>query len=74
MSKFDRCIFISIAIGIWAFVLTQIFVPTSVVAHADGHSHSYSDIDDFASGVWLYETSYHPHDHDGDYAETWHDH
>ena len=25
MSKFDRCIFISIAIGIWALAMTQIF-------------------------------------------------
>ncbi len=25
MSKFDRCIFISITIGIWALAMTQIF-------------------------------------------------
>ena len=25
MSKFDRCIFISIAIGIWALAMTQLF-------------------------------------------------
>ena len=27
MSKFDRCIFISIAIGIWALAMTQVFKP-----------------------------------------------
>ena len=27
MSKFDRCIFISIAIGIWALAMTQIIKP-----------------------------------------------
>ena len=27
MSIFDRCIFISIAIGIWALAMTQIFKP-----------------------------------------------
>ena len=27
MSKFDRCIFISIAIGIWALAMTQVFQP-----------------------------------------------
>ena len=35
MSKFDRCIFMSIAIGIWAFVLTQFFVPEPLIAHDD---------------------------------------
>ena len=25
MSKFDRCNFISIAIGIWSFAMTQVF-------------------------------------------------
>ena len=25
MSKFDRCIFISIAVGIWALAMTQVF-------------------------------------------------
>ena len=74
MSKFDRCIFIFIGLGIWAFVLTQIIVPKSVIAHADGHTHTYEEIDDFASGVWLYESSSHDHDHDGDYADSWHDH
>ena len=39
MSKFDRCIFISIAIGIWAFVLTQFLVPSSLIAHDDDHWH-----------------------------------
>ena len=32
MSKFDRCIFISIAIGIWALAMTQVFKPSSAVA------------------------------------------
>ena len=32
MSKFDRCIFISIAIGIWALAMTQIFKPNIVDA------------------------------------------
>ena len=32
MSKFDRCIFISIAIGIWALAMTQVFKPEPVSA------------------------------------------
>ena len=32
MSKFDRCVFISIAIGIWALAMTQIFDSKNVVA------------------------------------------
>ena len=36
MSKFDRCIFISIAIGIWAFAMTQVFKPSKVVALGKG--------------------------------------
>ena len=32
MSKFDRCIFISIAIGIWALAMTQVFKPDFVKA------------------------------------------
>ena len=32
MSKFDRCIFISIAVGIWALAMTQVFKPSSAVA------------------------------------------
>ena len=39
MSKFDRCIFISIAIGIWAFVFVQIFEPVSLNAHGEDHYH-----------------------------------
>ena len=50
MSKFDRCIFISIAVGIWAFVLTQIFIPASVVAFDDGHTHD--DIYDHHHYQW----------------------
>jgi len=57
MSKFDRCIFISIAIGIWAFVLTQFFVPEPLIAHDDGHSH------------YEFAEEYHSHD----YAESYHD-
>ena len=48
MSKFDRCILISIAIGIWAFVLTNIFEPSTSIAHSDGHTHRYDEIVDFA--------------------------
>ena len=40
MNKFDRCVFVSITFGIWAFVLTQFFVPTSATAHHEGHKHS----------------------------------
>ena len=58
MSKFDRCIFISITIGIWAFVLTQFFVPEPLIAHDDGHSH------------YEFAEEYHSHD----YAESYHDH
>ena len=32
MSKFDRCIFISIAIGIWALAMVQMFKPDPVTA------------------------------------------
>ena len=32
MSRFDRCIFISIAIGIWALAMTQVF--KSEILHA----------------------------------------
>ncbi|MDP7499458.1 MAG: hypothetical protein QGH50_08465, partial [SAR324 cluster bacterium] len=32
MSKFDRCIFISIAVGIWALAMTQVFESKIVVA------------------------------------------
>ena len=67
MSKFDRCILISIAIGIWAFVLTNIFEPSTLIAHSDGHTPRYDEIVDFEKGVNLYE-SHH------DYAEYSHSH
>jgi|TARA_B100000929_G_C15462717_1_gene405108 hypothetical protein len=67
MSKFDRCILISIAIGIWAFVLTNIFEPSTLIAHSDGHTPRYDEIVDFEKGVSLYE-SHH------DYAEYSHSH
>ena len=67
MSKFDRCILISIAIGIWAFVLTNIFEPSTLIAHSDGYTHRYDEIVDFEKGVSLYE-SHH------DYAEYSHSH
>ena len=35
MSKFDCCIFISIAIGIWVLAMTQVFKPLSVSAVAN---------------------------------------
>jgi len=53
MSKFDRSIFISIAIGIWAFVLTNIFEPSTLIAHSDGHTPRYDEIVDFEKGVSL---------------------
>ena len=76
MSKFDRCIFISIAIGIWTFVLTQFFVPEPLIAHDDGHSH-YEFAEEYHSHD--YAESYHDHDyaessHSHDYAESYHDH
>ena len=84
MSKFDRCIFISIAVGIWALAMTQVFKPASVNAvkldllraysDQETHTHSFDEIDDFASGVQMYESSSHDHDHDRDYAEYWHSH
>ena len=67
MSKFDRCILISIAIGIWAFVLTNIFEPSTLIAHSDGHTPRYDEIVDFEKGISLYE-SHH------DYAEYSHSH
>ena len=67
MRDFDRCILISIAIGIWAFVLTNIFEPSTLIAHSDGHTHRYDEIVDFEKGVSLYE-SHH------DYAEYSHSH
>jgi len=36
MSKFDRCIFISIAVGIWALAMTQVFKPEAVIAMSQG--------------------------------------
>ena len=71
MSKFDRCIFISIAIGIWSLVLTQVFEPSLVIAHdedgvhseMEGHTHTYDEIDDFAIGVMMYEITNHDHSH-----------
>ena len=56
MSKFDRCIFISIAIGIWAIVLIQIFAPSSLIAHTENdggakdHFHTAAQIIDFELG------------------------
>ena len=67
MSKFDRGILISIAIGIWAFVLTNIFEPSTLIAHSDRHTPRYDEIIDFEKGVNLYE-SHH------DYAEYSHSH
>ena len=67
MSKFDPCILISIAMGIWAFVLTNIFEPSTLIAHSDGHTPRYDEIVDFEKGVSLYE-SHH------DYAEYSHSH
>jgi len=32
MSKFDRCIFIFIGLGIWALAMTQVLKPSSAVA------------------------------------------
>ena len=43
MSKFDRCIFISIAIGIWALAMTQVFKPSTAVAIGDGCGVSSSE-------------------------------
>ncbi len=40
MSKFDRCIFISIAIGIWALAITQIFKPEILQAGYSGQAAS----------------------------------
>jgi|OM-RGC.v1.032119436 hypothetical protein len=37
MSKFDRCIFISIAIGIWALAMTQVFKPQILQAGKMGN-------------------------------------
>ena len=38
MSKFDRCIFISIAIGIWALAMTQVFKPEILQASFVGNN------------------------------------
>ena len=40
MSKFDRCIFISIAVGIWALAMTQIFKPEILQAGYSGQAAS----------------------------------
>ena len=69
MTKFDRCIFISIAIGIWAFVFVQIFEPVSLNAHGEdhwnyhfgetpSHTHSYREIEGFGLSVYLHEHSH----------------
>ena len=67
MSKFDRCIFIFIGLGIWAFVLTQIFVPSSLVAHDEDHWHYQFSHDHYGE----YAEEGHKH---GDYAYYDHDH
>ena len=53
--------------SIWAFVLTNIFEPSTLIAHSDGHTPRYDEIVDFEKGVSLYE-SHH------DYAEYSHSH
>ena len=40
MSKFDRCIFISIAVGIWVLAMTQIFKPEILQAGYSGQAAS----------------------------------
>ncbi len=59
MSKFDPCILISIAMGIWAFVLTNIFEPSTLIAHSDGHTPRYDEIVDFEKGVSLLTRIFH---------------
>ena len=44
MSKFDRCIFISIAIGIWALAITQLFDSETVNAAKTGATWSSPNI------------------------------
>ena len=44
MSKFDRCIFISIAIGIWALAMTQLFDSETVNAAKTGATWSSPNI------------------------------
>ena len=67
MSKFDRFIFIFIGLGIWAFVLTQIFVPSSLVAHDEDHWHYQFSHDHYG------EYAEEEHNH-GEYAYYDHDH
>ena len=39
MRKNDHFISIFIGLGIWTLVIFQIFEPTSVTAHHEGHTH-----------------------------------
>jgi hypothetical protein len=71
MSKFDRGVFIFIGLAIWALAMTQVFGPSLVIAHdedgvhseMEGHTHTYDEIDDFAIGVMMYESTNHEHSH-----------
>ena len=53
MNKFDRCIFVSIAVGIWAFVLVFFFKSEPLIAtnHNPSHRYSIHDIDNLPQ--WL---------------------
>ena len=53
MNKFDRCIFVSIAVGIWAFVLVFFLKSEPLIAtnHNPSHRHSIHDIDNLPQ--WL---------------------
>ena len=51
--------------------MTQVFEPSLVIAHdedgvhseMEGHTHTYDEIDDFAIGVMMYESTNHDHSH-----------
>ena len=76
MKNFDRCIFILIAIGIWSLITIQIFEPSPLTAHGDGHIHyGYVDyIHDHEEALW-HSHSYAKKKHDHSlYAESDHEH
>lgn len=67
MGKLDRAILIFIGVGIWAFVLVQVFQPKILIAQGDDHWHY----------QFLHHTSFaeEGHSHPGFYAkaEHWHE-
>ena len=72
MKKLDRVILIALVIGVWGLIGTIWLKPSTVDAHADGHTHNSYDVYGVAEDGHShdYTDSYHNHD----YAESSHSH